>query len=317
MFILKTQPDIRFRKLEQEVNSFIVKHKLKPKEDIIIAIGDDAFLLNTFREVRTKPVLGLSSTSFLAELSPLTYPDRLLAVKRGNCHIEERTRIAAGWDGGLSPPALNDIGIFPAKSAKLIRYNLEIGGFVYFQDAADGIIISTPTGSTGYSLSAGGPIVFTGVPALVVTPISSMYKRAPILVPEDHEIRITGIQANKPMLIIDGSLRMMLKQNAVTITRHRYPARLIRFSQEPDQEKRLRRRQVEQDPVLLKGLSPSAKLVHFMLLRERSMTQRELVQATSLPERTVRYAVDRLIKKGLVTARHNLADARQMVYEPL
>ncbi|MFH1591017.1 MAG: winged helix-turn-helix transcriptional regulator [archaeon] len=316
MFSVRHSQERHSETLAKEITAFIGKKRLNTEEDIIVAVGDDNFILEVVRDAKSRPVLGVSSAaSFFAEANGANYRDRLTSISKGNFSVQESIRIEAQIGNKTSPPALNDIGIFPNRSAKLMHYTLMVDGFPYQQDSSDGMVIATPVGSTGYSLSAGGPTVFEGSGVLVATPISSLNKHPSIVVPKDSVLKVSDIRAKSPVVVIDGAIRLPMSVDTVTIRQHDHPARIIKFSKDPDTRKRLRRRNIRADTSLLKGLSPASKLVYATLTREQSLTQADIVQATFLPERTVRYALSKLLEKGLIEARQNLRDARQMLYE--
>ena len=284
--------------------------------DCILAIGDDNLILQTFRNLGKKqiPVLGIASMqSFLAQSDATNFQQHIDLIGRKRYKIQKKSRIVASFNN-QKYPALNDIGIFPAKSASLIRYALNINDSQLWKDSADGIIISTPTGSTGYTYSAYGPIILDEPEILSITPIASIEKRTTVIVSDKSLIKISGIQTAMPIVIMDGDVRVPLKSDYVEIERSKYDALFIEFSKEYAIEKKLKKRTAAVASSHIKNLPPSAKLVCKILSYEGNLTQKELVNATNLPERTVRYALEILLRKGLITQSPYLNDARQTVY---
>lgn len=283
----------------------------------ILAIGDDNIILESFRELGKKqiPVLGIASMqSFLAQSDSALFQQHIDLIERKKFILQKKSRIVADLNGGQKYSALNDIGIFPAKSASLMRYSLNINDSQLWKDSADGIIVSTPTGSTGYSFSAYGPIILDEPEILSITPIASLEKKTAVIISDKSIIKIADVQANSPMVIMDGDVRIPLKSNFVEIEKSKYDALFIQFSKEYAIEKKMKKRTATLASAHTKNLPPSAKLVFKILSYEGDLTQKEVINATGLPERTIRYALELLLKKRLITRHPYLSDARQTVY---
>lgn len=285
--------------------------------EIIIAIGDDRFILKTFRSLGKNqiPVFAIASTqSFLAQANILNFKYYLGLIRKNKYEIFKRSRLVAKFDKTASPIGLNDIGLFSSKSASLLKYSLILNDEVFWRDVGDGFVVATPTGSTGYSLSAGGPIVFGEPDILVLTPISSMEKHSSLIVSDTAKIRITDIEGNKPILIVDGEARMPVNTKEVVIEKSQHDADFVIFSKEHSLESRLKKRTISVNVDRLKGLPASSKLIYKILQHEGGMTQKEIINASLLPERTARYALGILLKKGLISSQPHFKDARQTVY---
>lgn len=294
------------------------KNSLKDTSaNYILAIGDDNMILGTLRELGKKqiPLLGIASMqSFLAQSDSTLFTQHLDLIEKKKFILQKKSRIVAELNDSQKFSALNDIGIFPAKSASLMRYSLNINESQIWKDSADGIIISTPTGSTGYTFSAFGPIVIDEPPILSITPIASIEKKPTVIVSDKSFIKIADVQGNSPLAIIDGDVRMPLKNDFVEIEKSKYDALFIEFSKEYAIEKKLKKRTAALSSAHAKTLPPSAKLVFKILSYEGNLTQKEIINATGLPERTVRYALELLFKKRLISQHPYLNDARQTVY---
>lgn len=160
----------------------ILKERIAPVDsfegcDLVIALGGDGTLLVAARLVEKEeiPLLGIKirSLGFLTEDDPMRAVTGLL---EGRYEIQERTRIEVSFDAGEIPgrcfSALNDIVIHASGVSRVIHIKMMMNGVMLGEYLADGVIVSTPTGSTAYSLSAGGPIVNpTSVDAFVLTPL--------------------------------------------------------------------------------------------------------------------------------------------------
>ena len=335
MYYIKSRNDKDSLELAKNVASYLKKSNLDFEVDkdakisgnksslpgtnahYILAIGDDNLILETFRDLGKKqvPLLGIASMqSFLAQSDESLFQQHIDLIERKKYSTLKRSRIVAKFNDSQKYPALNDIGIFPAKSASLIRYTLDINNSQLWKDSADGIIVSTPTGSTGYSFSAYGPIILDEPEILSITPIASLEKRTAVIVSDKSSIRITNVQATSPVVIMDGDVRVPLKSSSVEIEKSKYDALFVQFSKEYAIEKKLKKRTATLASAHTKALPPSAKLVFKILSYEGDLTQKEVVSATGLPERTVRYALELLLKKRLITSHPYLSDARQTVY---
>jgi NAD+ kinase len=287
------------------------------KPSYILTIGDDNLILKTFRDLGKKqiPLLGIASMqSFLSQADGANFKGCIDLIEKGKYSIFKRSRIVAILNDKQKYPALNDIGIFSSKSASLIRYTLNLNNERLWKDNADGLIVSTPTGSTGYTFSAHGPIILDEPEVLSITPISSIEKKSAVIISNKTKIQITDVQANSPVVIMDGSIRVSLKSNAIEIEKSKYDAYFIEFSKDYAIENKLKKRVVPLTPERTKNLPPSAKLVYKILSYEGNLTQKEVINISNLPERTVRYALELLLKKRLITQQPYLNDARQTVY---
>jgi len=282
----------------------------------ILVIGDDNLILKTFHKLGKKqiPMLGIASTqSFLAQSDAVSFQQHLDLISKKKYKIFKRSRIVASFNN-QKYSALNDIGIFSSKSASLIRYSLNINSVQLWKDNADGIIISTPTGSTGYSFSAHGPIILDEPSILSITSIASIEKRSAVIVSNSTKILISDIQTTSPVVIMDGAVRIPLKGSSVEIEKSKYDAYFIEFSKDYSIENKLKKRTSVSATKETKSLPPSAKLVYKILSYEGNLTQKEVINISNLPERTVRYALELLLKKQLISQQPYLNDARQTVY---
>lgn len=289
------------------------------KAEMIFAVGDDRFILSTFKDLGSKriPVFGITpGVGVLTEANVQNYEDLIANIVKGDYRVLERARLVASYSGLETPFALNEIGIFPSRSAELMRYTLSIDDEDFFKDTADGVIVSTPTGSTGYAMSVGGPMVVDEPEIFTVTPVSSMDRAySPLVVPNGSVIRISGIQAKSSVsLVIDGKDRIALVGDSLEISRSKYPALFVVTKNSQSIVDRLRKRAVEVNPEVIKDMPPSAKLVYKALVYEGEMTQKEIIAETYLPARTVRYAIDILLEKNMISLKPNLNDVRQTVY---
>lgn len=164
--------------------------------DIVLVLGGDGTLLQVAIDLAVKnvPFLGinLGTLGFLAEVNKDDIEEALSKLLAGEYEIEKRMMLAGHSysDKGEKDctRALNDIVITRKGSLQIIKYSISVNGQFLHRYQADGMIVATPTGSTGYSLSAGGPVVDPKAQMIVITPICphSMQNRSIVLSPEDE-----------------------------------------------------------------------------------------------------------------------------------
>ena len=263
MYLIVSKQDSSSTELAKKVVSYLKKNNLDfvldkdtqysgrkktvngPRPDVILAVGDDHTLLDVFRDSAKMevPLLGIASVqSFLLQADATNFQESINLIEKKKFSILKRSRLVARFNGNQAYSALNDIGIFSSKSAYLIRYELGLNSEKLWKDNADGIIVSTPTGSTGYSYSAHGPIILDEPNVLSITPISSIEKKSAIIIPNSTKIKIANVHTNSPIVIMDGSVRVPLKSGIVEIEKSKYDAHFIQFSKEYSIETKLKKR---------------------------------------------------------------------------
>lgn len=168
------------------------------KADLLIAIGGDGTMLNCSKKYGSKgiPVLGinLGKLGFLTDIAPEEITTRLIEVIKGNFVEDKRFFLEASLQNQNQNEnliALNEIVIHSGAIAQLIEFNLFINDHFVYRQKADGLIINSPTGSTAYSLSGGGPIVHPGVDAItLLLMFPQSLSTSSLLVRADSSIRI-------------------------------------------------------------------------------------------------------------------------------
>ncbi|MEA3391979.1 MAG: NAD(+)/NADH kinase [Candidatus Marinimicrobia bacterium] len=164
--------------------------------DLLIVLGGDGTILRAARLMQQNqiPMLGIrfGRLGFLAELSGEKYEIELLKILSGDFQLDERMVLEAGI--GNDPKklyALNDVVLFRSNSSKLITMDVSINGNYMNRFRSDGLIVASPTGSTAYSLSCGGPIVAPGMNAFIINPICPhMLSNRPTVISGDSNILI-------------------------------------------------------------------------------------------------------------------------------
>lgn len=184
--------------------------------DLVIVVGGDGSLLHVAKHVFDTPVIGVNRgrLGFLTDVLPDELEQRIGEVLNGKFVSEDRflldAEVVREGSSQAVGRALNDIVLHPGKAAQMISFELFIDGqFVYSQES-DGLIVATPTGSTAYALSAGGPIMHPRLDALVLVPMypHSLSSR-PLVVAGGSEIRlVVGAKEElEPQLSCDGQVR--------------------------------------------------------------------------------------------------------------
>ncbi len=303
-----------------EENIDDLRKKINKKFALIIAIGHTGtFLRAMFLDNCRTPLLAASSEkiSFFTELTPNNLQEvipSLLASNNLQVDLFERIEVI---DEKKEKPfqAVNEIALFPKDSAVLMHYTLTINDDVVYRGRADGIVISTALGSTGYALSSGGPIILGNPAVLTIVPINPMNKEHhPLVVPLSSKIMFSNLSSrSKIQAIIDGQLRVNISDN-IKIKKTLQPTQIVRFNNKKNILVKLRNRLVELDLRNLEGVPPSARYIFKLLLTEGEQTQKELCDSTGLSNRTVRNALKVLKEKNIINQKPYLKDARQSVY---
>jgi len=206
--------------------------------DLLIVLGGDGTLLSVVRalEERAVPILGvnLGTLGFLVEVSVDEMHEALARALDGKMTIEPRMRLAVRLlrEGRELRRwlALNDAVITKGASARIVDLEARADGQLVTTYHADGLIVSTPTGSTAYTLSAGGPILLPGVPSLVLTPICPhALTQRPLVLPDSAVIDvIVHPRGGEVQLAIDGQEGAPLQDgDLVEVRRSEHPALLL------------------------------------------------------------------------------------------
>jgi NAD+ kinase len=184
--------------LGEKVQLFNNHKELKEKADILFCIGGDGTFLETILVVRDSgiPVLGINTgrLGFLANTNPDEIEGAMRDLKDHKYRLQSRSLLTLVTENNLFGQenfALNELTVHKKDSASMISIHTYIGDLFLNSYWADGLIISTPTGSTAYSLSCGGPIMVPGVRDYVITPIAPHNLNVrPVVVPDDKVIKL-------------------------------------------------------------------------------------------------------------------------------
>ena len=219
------------------------KQALVSRAGLVLVLGGDGTLLSMADCIaqagRCVPILGVNfgSLGFLTEVTlPELYP-ALEAALAGRAHVEERLMLQATVHSSSAPQvgvAVNDVVINKAAPSRLINLSVFVGDEFVTNVRADGLIIATPTGSTAYNLSAGGPVVEPSVDAMVLTPIAPhTLSNRPIVIPASATVRVKPVIGDRDgaFVTFDGQAGFELRAgDEITVGRAAEPMRLIRPS---------------------------------------------------------------------------------------
>jgi NAD+ kinase len=209
--------------------------------DLVVVLGGDGTLLSVARSLaRGVPILGvnLGNLGFLTEINRGELYPAMVEVLEGRFAIEERSLFDVELQRNGGAPSrlrvLNDAVITKSALARIIELTLRVDGHLIARFRADGLIISTPTGSTAYNLSAGGPVLHPLLPVAVLTPICPhALSLRPIVVPDAGPIEVTlETQAEEVYLTLDGQEGTSLGfRDTVRIGRSAVKVRLAKVSE--------------------------------------------------------------------------------------
>lgn len=205
--------------------------------DFVVSYGGDGTMLRTASRVGDKniPILGINGgrLGFLTYVSHENIEASIESLHNGNYIIEERSIIEVNTSEDPLrnyPFALNEIAVMKHDSSSMMTLITTLNGSDCITYQADGLIVATPSGSTGYSLSVGGPIIAPDAGVMVLTPIASHSLGArPIVVNDDTEVTIkVNSRSHNFLIAIDGRNESCTENNVLTIRKAPYKQKLVR-----------------------------------------------------------------------------------------
>ncbi len=206
--------------------------------DIAIAVGGDGTLIGAARFLAEEDVLlcgiNMGSLGFLTDIEQEELEEKLEQIVCGQYTVEDRLMlsVAVKRDGQVEPitNAMNDVVI--KGEFAMVKYSLFIDDFLMDRYMADGMIVATPTGSTGYSLSAGGPIVNPNLDVIVITPVCPhTLKSRPMVISHAEKVRLAILEARKGILLtVDGQVtKQLLPNDEILIEEASKPMKFLKF----------------------------------------------------------------------------------------
>ncbi len=225
---------------EKDEKKNIIRETVPEDADCAIVIGGDGSLIEVARILKSEiPILGINmgTLGYLTEVDPARLEEALAQILRGDYYIEERMMLEGHFQGQEPDVALNDIVISRKGSLRVIHFDVYVNGAYLNSYEADGMIISTPTGSTAYNLSAGGPVVEPTAALIVLTPICShaLNTSSIVLSAEDEVIVQIGQGRNgreeEVFATFDGAdVVEMRTEDRVLVRRSEHVTKLMKLS---------------------------------------------------------------------------------------
>ena len=253
MFDILTEKQVAV-KLSADFYKFLLEFGVKPhtetvydpaqdalEADFIFSIGGDGTLLEAVMQANAReiPILGINTgrLGFLATVSPGMIQNTLQGLFNEQYQIEQRSLVHLNSDQDLFNGynfALNDFVITKTDTSSMITVHAYLNGEYLNSYWADGLIVSTPTGSTGYSLSCGGPVVLPTNSVFVVTPISPHNLNVrPIIIPDSSELSFrVESRSNNFLVSLDSRFRIVEGTTKLVVQKEKFGARLVKMKQD-------------------------------------------------------------------------------------
>jgi NAD+ kinase len=224
--------------LPDGVHSVVDKSALESL-DLVVVVGGDGSLLGYGRDLAASgvPVVGVNrgGLGFLAAVSPEQIDGSFAQILRGDFAIEEHFLLQASVnrEGQViaKQSALNDVVVNPGSPARMMEFALWVDDEYVYDQRSDGLIIASPTGSTAYALSAGGPIMHPGLDAIVIVPMfPHTLTSRPLVVPGEKvlRLRLLDVSDAEPQMSCDSQVHVELQiGDEIVIEKHAAPLRLL------------------------------------------------------------------------------------------
>lgn len=204
--------------------------------DFAISLGGDGTFLRTARRVSSQriPILGinLGRLGFLTDIDLDEALSEVHLFLEGRYTIEERMQLRVEVDGRYCGDTLNEVSLLKRETGSMITLHTRLGDAYLADYECDGLLISTPTGSTAYSLAAGGPIMMPETESILMTPVAPHSLTVRPLVVSDQEvihIRVSS-RNNSFLMALDGQTKILDCDNSICIRRSEHSIRMIRLS---------------------------------------------------------------------------------------
>ena len=216
------------------------KYRFQDKLDLLIVLGGDGTLLGVARDINGKydvPILGVNigNLGFLSSIEIQDFSEALKKIKNGQYIIQNRILLECtmlNQDDNDKGKALNDVVIARGTLSRMAKFEVFIDNKLYYRFKGDGLIFSTPTGSTGYSFSAGGPFIYPDVDVIILTPICPHTRgMQPIVLKSSSEILIKAENYNGEIyLTFDGQEAKQINDNtSIIIKKAKQIAKILLF----------------------------------------------------------------------------------------
>lgn len=205
------------------------------RADLIVTIGGDGTILRTCLRIPKPepPILAVDMgvRGFLTEVSPERAIEAVERYLKGDYTIERCSKIASFVGENRLPDALNEVFVTSRHLAKLLHMSVKKNDDVVMDCRADGVIIASQVGSTGYAFSAGGPIIDHNLDAFVLTPVCPITFIRPIVFSSSSEVTLELLKPRNAMIVIDGDYQKEVDEENpfITVRKSEYESSFIRF----------------------------------------------------------------------------------------
>jgi len=232
-FSVFLENNIRFNKSVDTFNSY---ETLKNKADFLLSIGGDGTLLKAVTYVRESeiPIMGINTgrLGFISSISADQIDDAITDILKGNYKINERTLLELNSDKKLFKDknfALNEVAVSKKDTSSMIRIDTYVDDEFLNTYWADGLVVSTPTGSTGYSLSCGGPIIMPGTNNIIITPNAPHNLNVrPIVIDDNSVIKLKVEDRDQLALVsLDSRSRAFDSETELIIKKADFKVKLV------------------------------------------------------------------------------------------
>lgn len=200
--------------------------------EVVIVIGGDGTLLRAMQNTDA-PVIGVNggSVGFLAEIDKNDIASGIARLRSGDYNMDSRFKISTWYDGMYLPDSVNEVVVHTDTVAKIRHYRIYVDDILAADFRADGIVVSTPTGSTCYAMSLGAPYMAPNVEALLIVPMAPYkYNSRPFVVPATSKVVIENVMDKGCMIVLDGQEETEMRGcSKVEFLMSDSRARLIRF----------------------------------------------------------------------------------------
>jgi len=232
------------RKLRVKLEPKLAKQLKKPnlatplekmKTDLIVTVGGDGTILRTCLQLpKPEPpifAVNMGARGFLAEVAPKEALRALDQTLKGEYKLEHTTKLASYLGKKRLPDALNEVSITSLTPAKLLGMRLWKDKELVGECQSDGAVVASQAGSTGYSLSAGGPVIDLEVQAFVFTPIAPLTVFHPIVFSANSTLHVELHRPKRAVIVIDGHFQVETtpELSRITITKSEYESSFVRF----------------------------------------------------------------------------------------
>ncbi|QOJ78698.1 NAD(+)/NADH kinase [Infirmifilum lucidum] len=295
------------------VSASVLERIEEAQAKFVVILGLDREILQALHslpyETTVLPVAPPSYTGYIA-LTPMDKCAQVLELlERGRVTPLRLPVLSAFVDGTKTVRAVNEVAVFPRRSATLLEYDLEVNGDFLWHDTSDGLIVATPLGSTAYALSAGGPVVLLDAEALVIISVNSVEPgRRPVVAHLRSSIRVGGVSSRTSVEVIADGVERVEVEEEVRIGVAGYLNMVVA----EDRGTALAKRKFTYEE--LRELPPSAKFVLKVLEDEGELGISEIIDLTGLPERTVRHALALLSSRGFIEKLEDPVNPKRILY---